>query len=115
MADTVGMPAESLAHVIPAANPWRLEGEPGTPQKAAMRRTVDTALIHRDKQPPRNSRFLRATSVPTSSESVCLPAYVRRAGECPEWQRGRTVNPLAYAFVGSSPTSPTIAIRVVLQ
>ena len=29
-------------------------------------------------------------------------------GECPEWQRGRTVNPLAYAFVGSSPTSPTI-------
>src|SRR5580704_11095507 len=29
------------------------------------------------------------------------------AGECPEWQRGRTVNPLAYAFVGSSPTSPT--------
>ena len=30
-----------------------------------------------------------------------------RAGECPEWQRGRTVNPLAYAFVGSSPTSPT--------
>jgi hypothetical protein len=30
------------------------------------------------------------------------------AGECPEWQRGRTVNPLAYAFVGSSPTSPTI-------
>src|SRR5437868_14252530 len=30
-------------------------------------------------------------------------------GECPERQRGRTVNPLAYAFVGSSPTSPTIA------
>ena len=30
------------------------------------------------------------------------------AGECPERQRGRTVNPLAYAFVGSSPTSPTI-------
>ena len=29
-------------------------------------------------------------------------------GECPERQRGRTVNPLAYAFVGSSPTSPTI-------
>ena len=29
-------------------------------------------------------------------------------GECPEWQRGRTVNPLADAFVGSSPTSPTI-------
>ena len=28
-------------------------------------------------------------------------------GECPEWQRGRTVNPLAYAFVGSSPASPT--------
>src|SRR5208282_4401711 len=32
---------------------------------------------------------------------------VRRAEECPEWQRGRTVNPLAYAFVGSSPTSST--------
>ncbi len=30
-----------------------------------------------------------------------------RPGECPERQRGRTVNPLAYAFVGSSPTSPT--------
>ena len=30
-------------------------------------------------------------------------------GECPERQRGRTVNPLAYAFVGSSPTSPTSA------
>jgi hypothetical protein len=29
-------------------------------------------------------------------------------GECPERQRGRTVNPLADAFVGSSPTSPTI-------
>ena len=29
-------------------------------------------------------------------------------GECPEWQRGRTVNPLSYDFVGSSPTSPTI-------
>ncbi len=27
--------------------------------------------------------------------------------ECPERQRGRTVNPLAYAFVGSSPTSST--------
>src|SRR6185437_5961294 len=33
-----------------------------------------------------------------------LPALT---GECPERQRGRTVNPLAYAFVGSSPTSPT--------
>src|SRR5262249_8937008 len=29
------------------------------------------------------------------------------AGECPERQRGRAVNPLAYAFVGSRPTSPT--------
>jgi hypothetical protein len=41
----------------------------------------------------------------------CLSRYTRlvkrHAGECPEWQRGRTVNPLAYAFVGSSPTSPT--------
>ena len=34
-----------------------------------------------------------------------------RAGECPEWQRGGTVNPLAYAFVGSSPTSPTTRNR----
>jgi hypothetical protein len=32
---------------------------------------------------------------------------VLATGECPERQRGRTVNPLAYAFVGSSPTSPT--------
>ena len=28
-------------------------------------------------------------------------------GQCPERQRGRTVNPLAIAFVGSSPTWPT--------
>src|SRR3979490_539099 len=39
----------------------------------------------------------------THCECLVTPA----AGECPEWQRGRTVNPLAYAFVGSSPTSPT--------
>ena len=31
----------------------------------------------------------------------------RVLGECPERQRGRTVNPLAYAFAGSSPASPT--------
>ena len=30
-------------------------------------------------------------------------------GQCPEWQRGRAVNPLALAFVGSSPTWPTNA------
>src|SRR5215831_396870 len=35
-------------------------------------------------------------------------AGMRGSGECPERQRGRTVNPLADAFVGSSPTSPTI-------
>src|SRR5215813_9922819 len=34
-------------------------------------------------------------------------AGMRGSGECPERQRGRTVNPLADAFVGSSPTSPT--------
>src|SRR5215472_15833575 len=34
-------------------------------------------------------------------------AGMRGSGECPERQRGRTVNPLAYAFVGSSPTAPT--------
>ena len=28
-------------------------------------------------------------------------------GRCPEWQRGRTVNPLAEAFEGSSPSRPT--------
>jgi hypothetical protein len=43
----------------------------------------------------------------THCECLVTPA----AGECPEWQRGRTVNPLAYAFVGSSPTSPTITSR----
>ena len=51
----------------------------------------------------RNSRLARA---------FCFdrPRDARAAGdtgECPERQRGRTVNPLAYAFVGSSPTSPT--------
>src|SRR5262245_34207105 len=40
---------------------------------------------------------------------LALHVFMQRetAGECPERQRGRTVNPLAYAFVGSSPTSPT--------
>jgi hypothetical protein len=42
----------------------------------------------------------------------CECLGTRAAGECPEWQRGRTVNPLAYAFVGSSPTSPTSPTRV---
>ena len=31
-------------------------------------------------------------------------------GQCPEWQRGRTVNPLAVAFEGSSPSWPTGSI-----
>ena len=38
---------------------------------------------------------------------AALKELCRALGECPEWQRGGTVNPLAYAFVGSSPTSPT--------
>ena len=29
-------------------------------------------------------------------------------GQCPEWQRGRTVTPLATAFAGSSPAWPTL-------
>ena len=29
-------------------------------------------------------------------------------GQCPEWQRGRTVTPLATAFAGSSPAWPII-------
>ena len=29
-------------------------------------------------------------------------------GRCPERQRGRTVNPLAEAFAGSSPARPTV-------
>src|SRR5215470_6022432 len=37
------------------------------------------------------------------------------AGECPERQRGRTVNPLAYAFVGSSPTSPTSSQQLEIK
>ena len=45
-------------------------------------------------------------------ETICLtdcePLTTALAGECPERQKGRTVNPLADAFVGSSPTSPTI-------
>ncbi len=36
-----------------------------------------------------------------------MKAHRREMGQCPEWQRGRTVNPLADAFVGSSPTWPT--------
>jgi hypothetical protein len=32
-------------------------------------------------------------------------------GECPEWQRGRTVNPLRERFAGSSPASPTVTNR----
>ena len=64
---------------------------------------VDTASARHAKHRPRNSRpcggqwpFPHVTAI-----------HVRRAGECPERQRGRTVNPLAYAFVGSNPTSPT--------
>ena len=51
----------------------------------------------------------RAPHKPGLLTGTCVSARVRRstAGECPERQRGRTVNPLAYAFVGSSPTSPT--------
>ena len=37
----------------------------------------------------------------------CIPLVKRHPGECPERQGGRTVNPLAYAFVGSNSTSPT--------
>src|SRR6204780_2746760 len=51
----------------------------------------------------------------SAPRSYCLRCYSRlvkrHPGECPERQRGRTVNPLAYAFVGSSPTSPTILLR----
>ena len=32
-------------------------------------------------------------------------------GRCPEWQRGRTVNPLAEAFEGSSPSRPTVGCK----
>jgi hypothetical protein len=46
--------------------------------------------------------------------ATCIHEDARStAGECPEWQRGRTVNPLAYAFVGSSPTSPTMQESVI--
>src|SRR5262249_40283750 len=43
---------------------------------------------------------------------ACQPKCAQRsarsaAGGGPERQRGGAVNPLAYAFVGSSPTSPT--------
>ena len=42
---------------------------------------------------------------PISSSS--LAEYITDQGQCPERQRGRTVTPLAIAFVGSSPTWPT--------
>ena len=42
-----------------------------------------------------------------TNENSRLDRALSALGECPEWQRGGTVNPLAYAFVGSSPTSPT--------
>jgi hypothetical protein len=61
------------------------------------------------RRPVGNSTFGR-TKMP-APRSYCLSCYSplvkRHPGECPERQRGRTVNPLAYAFVGSSPTSPT--------
>jgi hypothetical protein len=37
--------------------------------------------------------------------------HLDELGECPEWQRGGTVNPLLHGFVGSSPTSPTIRLK----
>ena len=38
-----------------------------------------------------------------------IPTERTKTGECLSGQKGRTVNPLAPAFVGSNPTSPTIA------
>src|SRR5213592_4214329 len=51
----------------------------------------------------------------TGAFPVCPSGSTRcdGLGECPEWQRGRTVNPLAYAFVGSSPTSPTTLLCLI--
>jgi hypothetical protein len=40
-----------------------------------------------------------------------MPYVPRAAGECPERQRELTVNQPPHGFVGSSPTSPTIAGR----
>src|SRR5262245_42474245 len=59
----------------------------------------------------REARLTLRHGLPIKPALSALYASVRMqretAGECPERQRGRTVNPLAYAFVGSSPTSPT--------
>jgi hypothetical protein len=76
---------------------WRFPNDP-----------VDTCLTAHHKRPSplqvsgRRVRF-RAQKALASSRSW--------TGECPERQRGRTVNPLADAFVGSSPTSPTTHSR----
>ena len=50
-----------------------------------------------------------------SDEIPHLDRALSALGECPEWQRGGTVNPLAYAFVGSSPTSPTTRRSLTLS
>ena len=67
-----------------------------------------------DTASPRHHKTAHAIPAPQGGR-LSFPHVMRtsrRAGECPEWQRGRTVNPLAYAFVGSSPTSPTIHPRL---
>ena len=78
---TVPCGEANIKPVTPPAIPTR-PGGPGT---------VDTT-----RRAPHNPAGTRILSMRGS-----------RSGECPERQRGRTVNPLAYAFVGSSPTSPT--------
>ena len=60
----------------------------------------------------RSSARIRAESSSASRcQGLTLCFQYKNVGECPEWQRGRTVNPLAFAFVGSSPTSPTTFAR----
>ena len=101
----VAVPLTIPASKLDVEGNVRLTGCKTSLQLAARRLTLRvSAMINSRHGIP----VLRAITVPHVIQNRVRPAgCARRAGECPERQRGRTVNPLAYAFVGSSPTSPT--------
>ena len=117
-ADGRGLARAGCALVSPPPRPWRWPGR-------RWRSSAVASIAQASQLTRRYRRFLaaqrRLASVAWLTLTQGAPhkpgCYLNRApcrgarrltGECPERQRGRTVNPLAYAFVGSSPTSPTI-------
>ena len=109
---TPGLRREEVAlraNISPTWYTWLEQGRGGNPSADVLDR-IARALTLTDVE--REHMFLIGLGRPPEIRpgyclTHCTCLVTRAAGECPEWQRGRTVNPLAYAFVGSSPTSPT--------